>query len=116
MATAPRTVISYHGCSRATAEVILAENHFIASTNTYDWLGEGVYFWEYAPLRAPEWANERYGVGGDEPAVLAATIHLGRCLNLLDREHFAALEAVYDKIALALPTKSSFLLTSSDAM
>lgn len=113
--TAPRTVIGYHGCSQATADVILAADHFIASTNTYDWLGEGVYFWEYAPFRALEWANERYGAEGEEPAVLAATIHLGRCLNLLDREHFAALEAVYNKIALALPTEQLPRNTASGA-
>jgi hypothetical protein len=97
LVTAPRTVVGYHGCSRETAETILAEGRFLVSTNTYDWLGEGVYFWEFAPYRALEWAREQSTRQVDEPVVLAATLHLGRCLNLLDREHFAKLEAAYER-------------------
>lgn len=94
---APRTVVGYHGCSREIAETILAENRLLVSTNTYDWLGEGVYFWEYAPYRALEWAQEQSSSPGEKPAVLAATLHLGHCLNLLDREHFAGLESAYER-------------------
>ena len=82
--TAPRTVIGYHGCSRNNADRILVENWFLPSTKTYDWLGEGVYFWEYAPYRALEWAKAKCAPSGEEPAVIRATIRLGRCLNMLD--------------------------------
>jgi len=84
---APRTVIAYHGCSRVTAETILTENRFVPSTNAYDWLGEGVYFWEYAPFRALDWAILRCARSGQEPAVVGAKIHLGNCLNLLDTQN-----------------------------
>jgi hypothetical protein len=81
---APRMVIGCHGCSQETLHRLLAGEPLRRSANAWDWLGEGVYFWEYAPFRALEWAR-RYAPGS--PAVLEARIRLGRCLNLLDVEH-----------------------------
>jgi hypothetical protein len=52
----------------------------------------GIYFWEYGPFRAREWAEIRFGA---EAAVLEATIRLGRCLNLLDIEHHARFAQMY---------------------
>src|SRR5262249_33540894 len=47
--TLGRTVIGYHGCSRAFAADLLAGRLSVEqwkmSRNTYDWLGEGIYFW-----------------------------------------------------------------------
>jgi hypothetical protein len=91
---APRTVVAYHGCSRATAERVVAEEPFTPSTKRYDWLGVGIYFWEYGPFRAREWAEGRFGA---EAAVLEATIRLGRCINLLDIEHHEQFAEVYDE-------------------
>lgn len=93
--TAPRTVIGYHGCPMHIAERILNENRFLPSTKAFDWLGEGVYFWEYAPYRALEWAQEKCAHDGGVPAVIRATIKLGRCLNLLDIQDIPELERVY---------------------
>ncbi len=52
LVTAPRTIIGYQGtiigyqgCSRPLAETIRMEGRFLASTNAYDGLGEGIYFW-----------------------------------------------------------------------
>lgn len=42
-----RTVIAYHGCDVETAERLLSGEPFKPSQNDYDWLGEGIYFWEY---------------------------------------------------------------------
>ena len=51
-----RTVLGYHGCDPAFAEKLLSGevpiNDWKPSTNDYDWLGHGIYFWEYAPERA----------------------------------------------------------------
>jgi hypothetical protein len=58
---APRTVVGYHGCSRETVRRILEGEPFIPSTMQYDWLGDGIYFWEYGPFRAYEWAEGRFG-------------------------------------------------------
>lgn len=57
------------------------------SKNAYDWLGEGIYFWEHGPQRAREWAIEQANLSGakiKEPSVLGAKINLGECLDLLD--------------------------------
>ena len=91
----PRSVIGYHGCTRETAAKILDENRFVPSTNTYDWLGEGIYFWEYAPYRALDWAMALCARRGGESAVVGVTIRLGRCLNLLDTQHSGELVYAY---------------------
>ena len=104
--TAPQSVVGYHGCSRATAETILTEQRFVPSTKAYDWLGRGIYFWEYAPYRALDWAMQRCGTSGEEPAVIGVTIRLGRCLNLLDTEHTADLRETYRTISAAVAPQS----------
>jgi len=96
LVTAPKTVLGYYGCTAETAKRILAEERFVISTNTYDWLGEGAYFGEYAPYRALEWATQRCEGSGGEPAVVGATIRLGRCLNLLDIEHTSGVSLAYN--------------------
>ena len=93
---APRTIIGYHGCSLETAYRILSEGRFEASTKAYDWLGEGVYFWEYAPYRALDWAKRKCEKDGSKPGVIKATVKLGRCLNLLDIEHIPGLLSTYE--------------------
>ena len=81
----PRTVIGYHGCDRRFAHELIAgrvnASDWLASEKDYDWLGHGVYFWEHAPGRAWQWAEERHA--GAE-AVVAVEIRLGRCLDLGD--------------------------------
>jgi hypothetical protein len=94
---APRTVVGYHGCARETAERILAGERFIPSHRAYDWLGEGIYFWEYGPFRAREWAEYRFG---SNAAVLEVTIRLGRCLNLLDIEYITQLGEAHERWVL----------------
>ncbi len=96
---APRAVIGYHGCTRESAESILADNRFLPSRSEYDWLGEGFYFFEYAPYRALDWAQGRCAEAGMQPAVIRATIRLGRCLNLLDTRHIPRLAEVYAAFA-----------------
>ena len=66
------------------------------SRNKYDWLGEGIYFWEYAPERAREWAAKRFG---SDAAVLKAEIRLGRCLNLMDTAYFESIAETYANLA-----------------
>ena len=86
--TYQRIVTGYHGCDAAVAAKVLAGTARLnLSTNAYDWLGEGVYFWEHGPQRAREWAIEQANLCGakiKEPSVLGARINLGECLDLLD--------------------------------
>jgi hypothetical protein len=93
-----RYVVGYHGCDRETARrVVMGQDRLLPSTNAYDWLGRGIYFWEYGPDRALQWAVEMkarqqqlLAQGKIErlliktPAVLGAYIQLGRCFDLAD--------------------------------
>jgi len=86
-----RTVIAYHGCMASVAEGLLTGSAFKPSENENDWLGHGIYFWEYGPERALQWAQERYARlskpsdgPGDPPAVVGSIIQLGKCFDLLD--------------------------------
>ncbi len=41
----PNLVIGFHGCRKETYEkVIKNEEPLLASSNVYDWLGNGLYF------------------------------------------------------------------------
>ena len=79
-------VLGYHGCDKEVAKSLLSGEEFKASTNDYDWLGPGTYFWESNPVRGLEFANElmgsRWGTNVTEPAVVGAVIDLGLCLDL----------------------------------
>ena len=40
-------VIGFHGCDQSVVEKVIAgKTELLASTNDYDWLGSGIYFWE----------------------------------------------------------------------
>ena len=40
-------IIGFHGCDQTVVDKVLAgEENLIPSTNDYDWLGNGIYFWE----------------------------------------------------------------------
>ncbi len=63
------------------------------STNDDDWLGHGIYFWEYAPQQAWWWAERRYGA--EDTAVVGALVRLGRCFDLLDPSNAALLKQAH---------------------
>ena len=90
-----RVVIGFHGTSEDRAEAILRSGEFTPSKNDYDWLGHGVYFWEHAPLRAWQWARQKYR---DRAAVIEATIELGACLDLTDLRYTSALRLSYEML------------------
>ena len=60
----------------------------------------GIYFWEYGPERAFDWAREVARRRPDRihnPAVLGAIIQLGNCFDLLDLRHTEALTSAYSR-------------------
>ena len=85
-------VYGYHGTSLQLAAVIL-QNGFNPSQNDYDWLGDGIYFWQDAPARAWEWAKQQHGT---EAAVIVAEISMRDCIDLLDIEWFQFLTEAYN--------------------
>ncbi|CAN5917611.1 hypothetical protein BH11MYX2_BH11MYX2_04480 [soil metagenome] len=80
-----RTVIAYHGCDAETAERLLRGEPFKKSQNDYDWLGEGIYFWEYGADRALQFARDQQQRGKvTTPAIVGALLQLGNCFDLMD--------------------------------
>jgi hypothetical protein len=85
-----RTVIGYHGTRLSTAlRMVQGLEGYRRSENIYDWLGHGIYFWEYAPKQAWAWARQRQKnqKWNEEIAVVASMIRLGNCFDLLDPEN-----------------------------
>jgi hypothetical protein len=91
-----RTVVAYHGTSVLEADRLVEGQAFKPSDKAYEWLGRGVYFWEYAPKQAWWWAKKMRKY--PKPAVVGAMIRLGNCLDLLDPENVRSLRRVYDDI------------------
>lgn len=97
-----RVVIGYHGCpadrteSLGFLEQLLAGTESVAnwraSENEYDWLGRGVYFWEYGPERARQWA-------GADGVVIGAIIQLGRCFDLTESASVELLTHAFDSLS-----------------
>jgi len=101
-----RLVIAYHGCDVATARaVLLGEDELRPSVQAWDWLGNGIYFWEHGPERALEWARRRVAT----PAVLGAYVNLGICFDLLDVHHTRALTQAHAQLSAALAARGKEL-------
>ena len=73
---------------------MILESGFQLSQNPYDWLGDGVYFFQDASERAWEWARESYG---EEAAVIGAEIRLVECLDLLDIKWTKVIAEAYNQ-------------------
>ncbi len=80
------------------------------SRNEYDWLGDGVYFFQDAPNRAREWATRRHGSDG---VVIRSVILIDDCMDLLDiqwndllDEAYTSLVAVSVRFGAALPRQT----------
>lgn len=93
-ASLPNIIIGFHGCDYSTYCKVLYEHHFLKpSKNSYDWLGNGIYFWEHNLERAYQWAENNKKI--KDPAVIGAVIDLGYCLNLLDNSYVSMLKNEY---------------------
>jgi len=89
-------VLAYHGCDASIARHVAAgETELRVSQNKYDWLGNGIYFWEDSPARALRWAKEDPSGKIKTAAVLGAIIDLGNCLNLIEVEHLDLVKAAH---------------------
>jgi hypothetical protein len=65
------------------------------STESYEWLGHGFYFWENNYDRAYEWALDKQHRGKIKyPTVIGAVLDLMYCCDLLDK-HFIDTVAAY---------------------
>lgn len=100
----PAFILGFHGCDeRLKADLLLGKTTLKPSTNDYDWLGNGIYFWENDPDRALSYAktlkdnpkkNQKSII--NTPAVIGAVIDLGNCLNLFDEKNLQLVKNTYE--------------------
>jgi hypothetical protein len=88
----PIKVMGFHGTKVQYIESMYTEG-FALSENSYDWLGDGIYFFQDAPERAWEWAIQQHG---SDAAVIGAKIRLESCIDLLDIAWGPILHEAYD--------------------
>ena len=98
-----RIIVGFHGCDQTTADRVLVTGESIKpSSNRWDWLGEGIYFWEQNPERAWSFAAEQQARGKfTHPSVIGAFIHLGRCFDLTRSLATSALADAYGGLRAA---------------
>jgi hypothetical protein len=84
----PGLIIGFHGCERTVCEAIISgKSQMRVSNKSWDWLGDGMYFWQNNYERALHYAqNLPGGLKIIEPAVLGAVFSLGNCLDLTDKK------------------------------
>jgi len=88
-------ILGFHGCDEKVRNSIVANKNAILlpSESDYDWLGNGVYFWENNYVRALKYAQDfkknpaKAKSKIKDPSVLGAIIDLGHCLDLLDSQY-----------------------------
>lgn len=100
----PAFILGFHGCDESLkADLLLGKTTLKPSTNDYDWLGNGIYFWENDPDRALSYAqtlkdnpkrNQKSII--NTPAVIGAVIDLGNCLNLFDEKNLQLVKNTYE--------------------
>jgi hypothetical protein len=94
----------YHGTTLEAATNIVNNKDFEREEREWHWLGQGVYFWQDAPLRAWEWAQHKAGeetANGRpvEPAVVSAVIDLKECLDFLDIRFWPLLDLAWQRVS-----------------
>jgi hypothetical protein len=104
----PGLLFGFHGCRKDVYKTVIKKSHTLKpSSNSYDWLGSGIYFWENSYTRALDWAISHYE---DDAAVIGAVIDLGYSLNLTDyqnseyiRNGYLVLKAEYEDEGAPMP-------------
>ncbi len=100
--TRPGLILAFHGCDISVQNKVLnGKSELNFSENTFDWLGSGIYFWEYSQERALEYARrlskqKHHNNNIKKPAVLGAVIDLGHCLDLIEYKNLQLLKENYE--------------------
>ena len=111
-------ILGYHGCDRTLAERVFAGKAMLDSShNDYDWLGDGIYFWEaQCNPRAFDFAvevkNRPHPTAQKikNPAVVGAIFDLGFCLNLLDSRYITMVSEAFDELKRSSKGRITVLL------
>lgn len=105
-------VLGYHGCDASIADRLLSGAPFKESSNDYDWLGPGVYFWEANPQRGLDFAIEasaRRTSSIKRPAVVGAIIELGLCLDMTTLKAIEMIKIAYESLKGTFDTAGTSL-------
>lgn len=85
----PSFVLGFHGCDKTVGlDILNGKIELNPSTNPWDWLGEGMYFFEHDAAHALKYAKdvatkEQYAKGKIKiPFVIGAIIDLKNCWNI----------------------------------
>lgn len=109
----PAYVFGFHGLDENVGKAVLNhETELRHSTNNYDWLGHGVYFWENNLERALQYALEdsrREKSKIKKPFVIGAIIDLGNCFDLLEQGNLDLLAEAYELMSKELKKKRKVL-------
>lgn len=121
----PRRVFGFHACDETVGRAVLNRyDELLISSKDYNWLGDGIYFWENNYERARQYAEEdkvRKGSKIDKPFVIGAIIDLGSCLDLLDQRWLDFISDAYEEFKKSteengklLPTNGRFTANDFD--
>ena len=101
-------IVAYHGCDITVGDHIVegTEQHLEPSQNPYDWLGEGIYFFEDDLLRAVHFAQasadnpekKLTAKSITNPYAIGAVIRLGNCLDLSKQSGIAEFKKAYEEL------------------
>jgi hypothetical protein len=103
----PGLVIGFHGCDLSLCNnLVQGKTRLEPSINSYDWLGNGIYFWENNKQRALNFVTDLKNARGrntwiKRPAVVGAILDLGYCLDLLDAEFIDLVKESYKSLLLS---------------
>lgn len=112
-------ILGFHGGDKTIYEKIIRGKlpDLKQSNNPWDWLGQGIYFWQNNPQRAFEFAEEQADKSKSSikvPFVVGAVIDLGYCLDLMDSsnlklvaESYKSLKELMEKAEQPLPINLS---------
>jgi len=84
--------------------ILKGEDQLRQSTNAWDWLGPGIYFWEQNPEKALEYAEkcaagqQKFSGTIKNPFVIGAIIELGNCLNLVEPNSLRIVKEAYHEL------------------
>lgn len=110
-------VVAYHGCDLDVATKVISNAsdeycHLHPSQNPYDWLGDGIYFFEDDFERAFQFAVASASNPGKKysarpiniPYAMGAVIRLGSCLDLSKQSGINEFKAAYEELEAARGT------------
>jgi hypothetical protein len=87
-------ITGFHATRRDVVEALLAQPAaWMPSSNAYDWLGRGIYFWEGDAVRGLQFVSTRKP--GTDAEVIGADIELGNCLDLTTQRGVKVLRKAY---------------------